>query len=326
MVLDGSVSSYVGVPLEDRAAQAVGVLCMIDPAERVITAEAMTRLEQFGKIVEDQLDLIRVLKQQRRAGAGATTQLAQGIRSGQIVPWYQPIVEISTRRVLGYEALPRWELPNGDVRDAKRFIPLAEDSDLILDVNLVVMRRAMSDLARWRQNDPRLRMSLNVSGRNFERNGRVEALHQTVLDAGVPPSSVDVQLTESDELASGHHLNLAVKELRQLGFHVWLSGYAIGWSSLKYLLWMPINGVKLSSVVCVTIGSPVGDALIRSVTGLARELDIAITIEGIDSVDNAVLAEALGCDNAQGDLWSPPVPAAVIDQRDADDALVVSAY
>jgi EAL domain-containing protein (putative c-di-GMP-specific phosphodiesterase class I) len=325
MVLNGSVSSYVGVPLADRESHAVGALCVIDPSDRVIGVGDMARLEQFGKVVEDQLDLMRTLKQQRRAGAVATQELAQAIRGGQIVPWYRPTVEISTRRVLSFEALARWELPDGEVRRPKRFISLATDSDLIMDVDLSVMQQALSDFARWRQQDTQLRLSVNVSGRNFEREGRVESLHQAVLDAGVPPDSVDLQLSESERLASGHHLNLAVKQLRQLGFRVWLSGYATGWSSLKYLLWMPVTGVKLSQIVSCTMGTPVGDALIRSVTSLAKALDLSTTIEGIETADEVVLAQALGCDNGQGNYWSPAVPAAVIDQGAAQDVIARSA-
>jgi EAL domain-containing protein (putative c-di-GMP-specific phosphodiesterase class I) len=325
MVLNGSVSSYVGVPLEDRESNAVGALCVIDPDDHVITADAMTRLERFGKVVEDQLDLIRMLKQQRRVGAAATTGLAEGVRSGQIVPWYQPIVEIATSRVIGFEALARWEQPDGGVLHAKNFMPLADDSDLILDLELSVMRRALSDLARWRRKDPRLRISVNVSGRHFDRKDRVKALHQATLDAGVPATSVDIQLVESAPLASGHHLNLAVTQLRAFGFHVWLCEYAIGWSSLKYLMWIPVNGVKLSQIVTVTIGSPVGNALVRSIAGLARELGLQTTIEGIGSAADAQLAQALGCDNAQGDEWSPAVPADVIDQGSAQDVIAVAA-
>ena len=204
-------------------------------------------------------------------------------------------------------------------------MPLADDSDLILDLELSVMRQAMSDLARWRRKDPQLRMSVNVSGRHIERRGRVKALHQATLDAGVPPASLDLQLTESAPLASGHHLNLAVKQLRAFGFHVWLCGYITGWSSLKYLMWIPINGVKMSQMISVTIGSPVGNALIRSVTGLARELGLRTTIEGIGSAKDAQLAQTLGCDYAQGDLWSPAVPTDVIDEDSPQHVIAVAA-
>ena len=126
MVLNGSVSSYVGVPLEDQESNTVGALCVIDPDDHVITADAITRLERFGKIVEDQLDLIRMLKQQRRVGAAATTELAQAVSSEQIVPWYQPIVEISTSRVLGFrgpaamETARRWGASRQELHAAGR--------------------------------------------------------------------------------------------------------------------------------------------------------------------------------------------------------------
>jgi EAL domain-containing protein (putative c-di-GMP-specific phosphodiesterase class I) len=314
-VREGKIASYAGVPLHGRESLIIGALCVVDTREHEISADGIAVLAQFAKVVEDQLDLIRVLKEQRRDGQVATTELADAIGQDQIVPWYQAVVDLSTGQLRGFEALARWEHPSGRVLHPKNFIPLAEDSDLVIDMDLSVMRRALRDLGRWLPADPELRMSVNISGRHFDRPDWISAIQAAAIDAGVPPSSVDIEVTETARLTEDQPLDVCVNELRDLGFKVWLDDFGTGWSSLEYLLRMPVNGIKLSQVVSVTLGTQIGNALIRAVTGLAAELGLHTTIEGIETPANAVLARKLGCDNAQGYLWSKAVPATTIDER-----------
>src|SRR6478752_309499 len=142
-VVAGEIGSYLGVPLKGRESFIVGAVCVIDPACRKIDDDLQARLADFAAIVEDQLDLIRRLKEQRLEGAVATTELARAIRSGEIVPWYQPVVDLKTGKTVAYEALARWEHPSGDVDDPRQFVQIAEDSDLIIELDLAVIRQAM---------------------------------------------------------------------------------------------------------------------------------------------------------------------------------------
>lgn len=103
-----------------------------------------------------------------------------------------------------------------------------------------------------------------------------------------------------------------MKELRQLGFGVWLDDFGTGWSSLEYLLWLSVDGIKIDRAVTVALGTPVGNALTSAVTGLAAAIGLRTTIEGIKTQDDAVLAQSLGCDQAQGYLWARPAPAAEV--------------
>lgn len=308
-VESGEIGSYVGVPLLGRESLIVGTICVIDPRSRTVSADQLGRLVEFGRIVEDQLDLIRRLKEQRQSGIGATTALDMAIRHGEIVPWYQPVIELSTGRTVGYEALARWEHPDGQVDEPDGFVPLAEDSDLIIDLDLVVMRTALHQLKELQRTDPTLRMSVNLSGRHFQHDGWFTAICDVAADAGVAADDVDLELTETTQLSAGSCDGAVVQQLRDHGFRVVLDDFGTGWSSLEYLLRLPASGIKIDRAVSAALGSTIGDALTRAVTGLARDLGLVTVIEGIETSEQASRARSLGCDLAQGFVWSAPLPA-----------------
>ncbi len=307
-VVGGDVAAYIGVPLLGRESLVVGALCVIDSRGRDISADDVARLREFGSIVEDQLDLMRRLNAQRRVGAVVTQELAAAIRLGHIVPWYQPIVDLRSGRVVAVEALARWRHDGGEVSDPSRFIPLAEDSDLIVDLDLTVIRQAARSASGWQSRRADLRLSVNLSGRHFDREDFLAPIVEAVADGGMSPDSIDLELTETTPLDSRVNTTV-VRRLRDEGFGVWLDDFGTGWSSLEYLLRMPVTGVKIDRALSLALGSRLGNALTASVTGLAAELNLQTTIEGIERSDHAELAAALGCDYGQGYLWSAPVPA-----------------
>lgn len=315
-----NVGTYIGVPLTGRESLVVGALCVIDPLPRPVRQEQLARLAEFGSIVEDQLDLMRRLNDQRRIGTVVTDELAAAIHRGDVIPFYQPIVELATSRIVGFEALARWRHPSGgsevEITDPSRFIPLAEDSDLIIDLDLTILSQAARDLARWQHHSPHLRLNVNLSGRHFDHGNLVAGIHQVVTEAHVSPESINLELTETAHLSERSSTSM-VRELRDAGFGVWLDDFGTGWSSLEYLLRMAVTGVKIDRALSVALGSRIGDALTLSVTGLARELGLKTTIEGIETAEHATIARDLGCDYGQGYLWSRPVPAERIEHDGA---------
>lgn len=313
------VGCYIGVPLTGRESFTVGTLCVIDPRPRDVGPDLVARLVEFGKIVEDQLDLLRRLDEQRLDGDLAVAELATAISQEQIIPWYQPIVELRTGRTIGFEALSRWQHPSGAMHDPRTFVPLAEDTDLIVDLDLLVMRQAVIDLRRWQEIDPDLQVNVNLSSRHFNLVDGAAAINTTVLKAGVSPEAVNLEITETTrlDLRRARHV---LAELREAGFGVWLDDFGTGWSALDYLLRLPVSGIKIDRAVSIALGSRLGNALTRAVTGLAAELDLVTTIEGIEKNEQAQLARELGCDCAQGYLWSRPVPGHTIDEVLTDDA------
>ncbi|MET3807965.1 EAL domain-containing protein (putative c-di-GMP-specific phosphodiesterase class I) [Nakamurella sp. UYEF19] len=311
-VVRGEIGCYIGVPLAGRESFIVGALCVIDPRPHDIDPDVANRLMEFGRIVEDQLDLVRRLDEQRIDGELAVAELAEAIAQEQIVPWYQPIVDLPSGRTVGFEALARWQHPSGEMHDPRRFVPLAEDTDLIVDLDLLVMRRAVADLRRWQEINPDLRVNVNLSSRHFNIDESAAAINDAVLKAGVSPEAVDLEITETTRLNPVRAAQV-LGELREAGFGVWLDDFGTGWSALDYLLRLPVSGVKIDRAVSIALGSRLGNALTRAVTGLASELQLVTTIEGIEKPEHAALAYELGCNYAQGYLWSPPQPAGAVD-------------
>ena len=316
-VRQGLVGSYIGVPLVGREAVPIGTMCVFDHRSRQIDAEWVERMIEFASIVEDQLDLMRRLNERNSEGEIATAELAAAIAGDEIAAWYQPIIDLGTHRPVGFEALARWEQPSGNVADPVEFVPLAEDSDLVIDLDLSVMRSALADLRRWQRRDPGMRMGVNLSTRHVALPGSFDAICAVVEGAGVSPTSIDLELTETSRLVNSAPAQAFVRRLRDAGFGVLLDDFGTGWSSLEYLLQLPVSGLKIDRVVTLALGTAVGDAVTRSVANLARDLGLNTTIEGISTTEQAERARELGCERAQGFLWSQAAPAAAIDYRRA---------
>ncbi|MEO5833602.1 MAG: EAL domain-containing protein, partial [Nakamurella sp.] len=266
---------------------------------------------EFAQVVEDQLDLLRRLREQRLDIGVATAEIARAINDGEIVPWYQPVVDLDSGAIVGFEALARWDHPIRGLDDPRRFIPVAEDSDLIVDLDLAVIRQALAEFARWLQTHPDLRLSVNLSARHLHSPDSAGLLMDSVTEAGVRPESITLELTETIAIdVRDGSIPRMVAQLRQAGFQVWLDDFGTGWSSLEQLLWLSVDGIKIDRAVAVALGTPVGDALTSAVTGLAVALGLRTTIEGIETAAQADRARERGCDYGQGYLWSRPVSGA----------------
>jgi len=299
------VRAYGGVPVTGREGLVVGTLCVVDMRARDFGRSDVTRLRRFAAVLEDQLDLLR------RIGAplGSVKDLARAIDTEQIVPWYQPMVELERERVVGYEALARWQHPTRGLLQPEDFIPLAEDSEVVIDLDLSVLEQAGRVLAGWRQTDPGLTVSVNLSARHFDHDECVDRLHESAMAAGVLPDAVILELTETSAFAADARNCGFLHELRARGFRVHLDDFGTGWSTLDHLTRLPIDGVKIDHSTSSMLGTRVGDAVVRAVAGLAHDLGKTIIIEGIESPAQAAAARALGCTHAQGYLWSAPMHA-----------------
>ncbi len=309
----GLARSYLGVPVRSRESDVIGTLCVFDRAPRRITADQVRSLVRFARVVEDQLDLMRRTRESHTlSGAGAAT-LSRAIADGEIVPWYQPVVDLESGRTRSYEALARWVHASGEVEDPSRFVPLAEDSHLVLELDLAVARRAVTDLARWRAQGRDVGVNVNLSPLHLELDGAVDAICDIVTAAGVDPAAVTLELTESRRLVDLERAARAVGDLRSFGFPVVLDDFGTGCSSLDWLMALPITGLKMDRAVTSALDSRVGRAVTRAATGLAQDLDLSLILEGISTASHVASATAHGYRFGQGHFWSPPTPAATVD-------------
>jgi EAL domain-containing protein (putative c-di-GMP-specific phosphodiesterase class I) len=239
--------------------------------------------------------------------------IARAIRAGEVTPWYQPIVDLSTDKIVGLEALARRHYPDGRVAAADAFVPVAERSDLIVDLDLAVAGRALTDLQRWQENHPALRMSVNLSGRHLDQDNWVTGIDHLAATSGVPPSTVQLEITETARpaysVAGADRMQLA----RSLGFSLWLDDFGSGWSGLRDLLRLSVDGIKLDQSFAAALGTNVGNVIVRALTTAAIELGLKVTVEGIETSAQAAIAREFDCHYGQGFLWSRPVPASEVD-------------
>jgi EAL domain-containing protein (putative c-di-GMP-specific phosphodiesterase class I) len=316
-VLAGGVvvrTNACGAPLRSPGGDVVGALCAAgarDPRSRRDDPDAESVVTALAAVLADQLALLERVGL-LRGDEAARVALTEAIDSGDVRPWYQPIVRLGTRELIGFEALARWHRTSGEIESPATFIGLAEETGLITRLDLAVLDAATADLARWRERRPALRLNVNFSGRHLADDGWVDAVHETVTRRGVPPANVDIELTESarpEDVVLGAE---RLQRLRTLGYTVWLDDFGTGWSELMHLVQVPVDGIKIDRFFAEALGGG-GDAVVRALVGAAEEMGLATTIEGISRPEHAERALALGCDLAQGYLWSPPVPVADVD-------------
>jgi EAL domain-containing protein (putative c-di-GMP-specific phosphodiesterase class I) len=312
-VVAGNVTSYLGTAIRGHGGEPIGTLCVIDQAPRSISPAQQELLQQYAAIIEDQLEAVRRAGVRDESDRPGADELAYALEHDQFVPWYQPIIDLTSGRTIGFEALARWPRADGRVRGPAEFVPLAEESDLVLDLDRSILRHALIDLKELRRSHPDLRSSVNFSMRHLEIVDGVTWIHRAVLESGVAPSAITIELTESRALADAKRARIAVRQLRALGYGVVLDDFGTGWSSADWVLQLPVSGVKVDRSVTQALGAPAGDAIARAIATFTRQLDLTTVVEGIDTTQQAEQAAALGFARGQGYLWSRPLPVHDVD-------------
>lgn len=302
--------SYVGSPLYDVAGTVVGVLCLAGPPAGRDTAADLEAVAAFAEVLSDQLDLIRTLGPP--PDPTAVARLRAGLADGEVQAWFQPIVDLADHRLVGLEALARWTGADGHVTSPGEFVPLAEQSGLVADLDMAILRDGLRHLARWQRHSPDLRLSVNVSGRHLDRPGWMEEVTAAVVDAGVEPRTVELELTESVRPSDVVRNADELSRTRELGFEVWFDDFGTGWAELRQLVELPVDGVKVDRFFTEKLGGR-GDTVVRAVVTMAAELGLDTVIEGISTAHHAQRAQELGCRLGQGFWWSPAVPAVEVD-------------
>ncbi|MET3803792.1 EAL domain-containing protein (putative c-di-GMP-specific phosphodiesterase class I) [Nakamurella sp. UYEF19] len=303
------IQAYIGVPIVGREGLVVGTLCLLDTVPRPFSPQQILDLEAVAAVVRDQLELMRRLGPVPTGTAADSAALAGAVELGQIVPFYQPVVDLRSGEVRSIEALARWHHPDRGILMPAAFIPLAEDSDIIIDLDLAVIRQATIDLARWQRRTPDLRLNVNLSARHFDHLDCVSRLTGVVTSAGVSPESVNFEVTETAALAAHPGDRSFLGELRGRGFRIVLDDFGTGFSSMEQVMRLPIDGIKLDRSVTAALGSRVGDAVVRALLGLAGDLGFDTVIEGVETAEQAARARRSGCTHGQGFLFAAPLPA-----------------
>jgi len=325
------VRAYLGLPLHGREGSVVGSLCFMDTQPHAVTRAQTTLLRAQAEVVEDHLDLHRrrsdlhlpdqpgvagghrpVAREASGGMAGAAADLRRGLAAGEVVAHYEAIVDLGSGEVHGFEALARWQHPRRGLLSPASFIPLAEDSDLILDLDLAVLDQAAHQLRRWQEHHPRLRMNVNLSGRHLAHEECVERICGVVRRAGVEPSSIGLEITESALIALTTRATSFVADLRAHGFAILFDDFGTGWASLSYLLQLPADAVKIDRSFTAALTTRSGEAVVRALLSLTRDLGLETVVEGVASPADAQRVAQLGCRLAQGYLYGAAAPVAAV--------------
>jgi diguanylate cyclase (GGDEF)-like protein len=243
-------------------------------------------------------------------------ELRQAVERDELRLDYQPIIDLVTGRIVEVEALLRWQHPRLGLVSPARFIPLAEETGLIVPIGRWVLERACRQAQAWRADLPgagALVMSINLSARQFRHQGLVADVAGVLRTTGLPPGALKLEITESVLMQRMDGAIATMHEIERLGVHLAIDDFGTGYSSLAYLKHFPVDTLKIDGSF---VHGPARDhrdtAIIRSVIALARGLNLAVTAEGIETIEQLAELQGLGCDQGQGFFLARPAPAGVI--------------
>src|SRR3954468_14454644 len=232
--------------------------------------------------------------------------LRKAIANGELEVYYQPILYLQTGKVSGFEALLRWNHPERGMIPPLDFIPLAEETGLILPLGEWVLRTACVHAAKW----PRpVSVAVNLSAMQFKGRNLVQLILHALASSGLPASRLELEITESVLLQDETHVLGLLHQLRDIGVGISMDDFGTGYSSLAYLCTFSLDKIKIyRSFVRDMLVSKDCQAIVRAVVGLARSLGITTIIEGIETKEQLAGAKADGCDEGQGYLFAKPMP------------------
>ncbi len=305
--LDGrewSVSVSMGI--------AVGIVGRTDPGELVRDAEvALHRAKAhpsgrhavyepgMSAATAERLDL--------------EVDLRRAVERDELRLHYQPLVALDTGRIVGLEALVRWQHPTRGLVAPLEFIPLAEETGLILSIGRWVLETACRQAREWRDALPAdrpLLMSVNLSARQFAQPDLAEQVARILGETGLDPSMLELEITESVLMDESEAGVVSLRELRRLGVKLVLDDFGTGYSSLSYLKHLPLDTIKIDrSFVAGLTGDDANLPIVEAVVALAHGLRMGVVAEGIETEDQLARLRELHCDRGQGFLFARPMPA-----------------
>ncbi|HET9657207.1 MAG TPA: EAL domain-containing protein [Kineosporiaceae bacterium] len=270
---------------------------------------AMYRAKEYGMAVAtfDQ----RRDSGQNRSRLELSGELRHAITQHQLTVHYQPVVDILEGRLAGAEALVRWQHPERGLLPPSEFLPLAEQTGLIVPLTKVVLRLALSQAAAWAAADWPVQIAVNVSPRLLRHADLPDTIAALLAEHGVPPQLLRLEITESAVLADPEDTLPLLVRLRDMGIGLSLDDFGTGYSSMTHLRHLPVDEVKVDRAFVQAMTTEPQDAVIvRAAIGLGHDLGMAVVAEGIEDVETLAEVVAAGCSLAQGYYFAPPLSAA----------------
>ncbi|WP_216919830.1 EAL domain-containing protein [Synechococcus sp. CCAP 1479/9] len=243
--------------------------------------------------------------------------LLRALERGEFINYYQPILHLGSRQIVGFEALVRWQHPSRGLVLPDAFIPCLEDSSLVVPVGRTILRQACLQLRRWHDGGwPGLTMSVNLSARQFESSTLLDDIDAVLADTGVDPATLKLEITETAVMGDPEAATLLMQQIRQRKIEISIDDFGTGYSSLSHLNRFPIDNLKIDrSFVSQLEESNDNLKIVDTIMSLSRQLGLAVIAEGISTAQQLALLIDMDCEFGQGYLFSRPLPREEIEAR-----------
>jgi diguanylate cyclase (GGDEF)-like protein/PAS domain S-box-containing protein len=294
------IGAAVGISIAEGAGGTVDQLVSDAGVAMARAVEADAGVEVFDVEMRSQVEERRTLE----------LSLRRGLERGEFGLAYQPIVELADERLLGFEALARWVDPPAPGMGPAQFIPVAEHAGLIGALGAELLGQACAQLAHWQQLRPDVFVSVNLSARQLAEPDLPERVARALADAGAHPAGLHLEITETVLLDDVDAAVESLQKLKLTGVRLCLDDFGTGYSSLTYLCRLPVDVVKIDRSFVAGLGiSDRDSSVVAAIIGMAGTLGHDLVAEGVETTAQAGRLRALGCEMAQGYLYSRPVPA-----------------
>jgi EAL domain-containing protein (putative c-di-GMP-specific phosphodiesterase class I) len=297
------VSASIGIALSSTGDTPEDLLRNADTAMYHAKANGKARFEFFN----DGLREMVVTRFETETG------LRKALDEQQLVVYYQPIVSLRDNCICGFEALVRWNHPERGLIFPDEFIPVSEESDLILQLGSWVLRESCRQMAEWQRrfaSVPPLSVSVNVSFRQLSDSGLANEVERALVESGLNPKSLALELTESSIMGDAEQTLATLDRLKKMNIQLEIDDFGTGYSSLSYLQKLPFDTLKIDRSFISELSNGNGSRdIVKAVLELARSLRLGAIAEGVETEEQLDIMRDFGCNYIQGYLFSKPVSA-----------------
>lgn len=237
-------------------------------------------------------------------------EIRQALKNNEFVLYYQPLIDLRTTRIIGAEALIRWNHPTRGFISPAEFIPIAEESGLILDIDKWVFETACMNRKKWEEEGLIcMKMSINLSTKRLNQKNLIKYTEEFIKNNSLNTSQIQLEITETAAMDNYEDAIYTLTKLRKIGFQIALDDFGNGFSSLNYLMKLPIDTIKIDREYIKNIlYDKEKEIIVRGLIGMAHDLDLKIVAEGIESYEQKEYLKLSNCDIGQGYLFGKPMP------------------